>query len=289
MTSDPNYDLDEILADAKIGSYNGIVPTTPNRPVHTDATASVYIYGLSLLCFNPKSRAAEIVFVKEHHTAPVLQVFGRDCEHVIEPRTLSEPVTVTIGKPGGSGFGACYTDGKKNSEDFAWMPDLAAWWGEKALTFRSGAGHAISAKVVLPDSLLYTKLLSVSDAVITDPRPPGKEVRTKIGRVLGANLNAFPADRLEIRIGDEPAIPLPSADGPYTISIRTDARMYGDHLPMIYNSIVIPPRGAAPFQMKYAEKEDEWEVCSGGAFKTTEYPCQAYGGGPGEPPEIPPV
>jgi len=276
--------------------------TTTTKPNHSLATARIFIHGLSVLWLNNHRQTVEIGFVKDMHSPVTLKVCKQeDCKDCWTPEILQDrKVRIEINKTIPKEMGKFYREGRANSEDFEWMPDLASdFWHKGAnIQTKSGAEQYLSAMLVLKDAVFYTYERSVGDA---DQTISGSQHRTlsNIGRVLGADIICDRNDTgIEISViaknaaGNEEIIEsrsFPKSDGPFSISLITKPNMEHDHLHLLYDHILDVPVTEPRYGLKYKNKEKLFKHCDT-SVKATEFACQSFGGGPsGSPPFPPPL
>ena len=314
MSTNEDYEAGEVAASAATRALTKPDrPRKPEKPKHQDATAKIYIDGLSIMCYHPQTESTEFVFVKDHHNPIELYVFDRECKvRYFYRGTKDKQVRIDIRKDGTEPDpGYYYEDNKGDDEDFQWVPDMCDWYGTNEMTFLDGAEEHLSAKLVIQNAIFYTKVKSKIDALLVKSSKP----KQKVGRVVGANIVCGPADTgISIEITDEDDIPpFPKEDGPYRVAIRTTTHDLGsNHMIEVYKDIIDPSHLPAKYFLQFEKKEslltynckkddfDETPVKRDGhaeqkdehgdhpiEIEATEYACQPLGGGNGDPPPFP--
>ena len=278
------------------------IPETTDKPKHQEATASVYTYGLSVMCANENAKTAEIAFVKDEHSAVEILVYKSGCvlywSHKCD---INEKTKIEIQKNNPSTIGRLYKDSKKDIEDFDWMPDLngSDWYPNAKIGIKSGAKNHLSAKLILMDAHFYTHLKSVNNAM--QDRKDGKPAKSigKIGRVIGADIFCDTNDeKAEVTIiinsGGVPIIKhLPKSEGPFFVSVATDSEFDTNHLPHLYHHIIDLPGVNAQFDFEYEHIDDKWALCpkpkddGDVQIEVTTFACQTFPGGDGPLPDFP--
>jgi hypothetical protein len=310
----PDEELTEKTESIALGHHTGNHHSTSHAPKHDEATARICIDGLSILCFNPESDAAEIVFVKKHHHAPVITIYDKNCRYLWSHTCSSDPSeTIDIKKSRAGGSGKCYRELlNKNDEDFSYMPDFCKWHDVDKVQFQENAKDGLSAKLRLRDATFYTRVRSGIEATRTDTRSGDTHSSGRIGKILGANITCDEDDTsIDIYINDVHTISFDKADGPFNIMFKSMAHDEPsddpDHLKIIYEDILtLSPR----YSLRYDGYEGPWLMCGFVAeveletaeqgrrkgetwpdgvvhVRSTEYACQVVGGGDGVPPNLP--
>lgn len=263
-----------------------IVPATTVKPVHAEATVSVFVEGLSILCPNEKDKFVEIGFVREHHSGVKIEIYKNDCVALASYSFSAEDrVKIEIAKSNPKSIGKCYENSKKDAEDYGWMPDLdgSDWHGAGKIGIKPDAAAHLSARLVLKDAVFYTKVISRSDGVRENMKTAAKKELGKVGRVLGADIFCEASDT-EVSINIETAggtvirQPLPKDGGSYSIVVETKPHSEASHLHLLYDYVVDLPAGEPKYEFKYKTTEPEWHLCGARAL-ITEYACQTFGGG----------
>lgn len=272
-----------------------IVPATTVKPVHSRATASVFVEGLSILCPNALDKSVEIGFVREHHSGVKVEIYKNDCIRLASYTFSAEDrVKIEISKSNPKGIGKCYENSKKDAEDYGWMPDLnnSDWHGAAKIGIKSDAAAHLSAKLILRDAVFYTKVISRSNGVRENLKTGAKKELGKVGRVLGADIFCESGDT-EVSVNIETAggtiirQPLPKDGGSYSIVVETKPHSEARHLHLLYDYIINLPAAEPRYEFKYQTIEPEWHLCGAHAL-ITEYACQTFGGGGGPmPPDFP--
>lgn len=275
------------------------IPETTDKPKHSEATASVYTYGLSVMCANENDKTAEIAFVKDEHSAVEILVYKGGCgvpfwSHKCD---INKKTKIGIQKSNPSDIGRLYKDSKKDKADFDWMPDLNGdkWYPNTKIGIQATAKKYLSAKLILKDAHFYTSLKSIHNAM-QDRKDGGQKVNLgKIGRVIGADIFCDDNDTeitITIDDGSKPCIEhFPKKDGPFFISVATDANSDSNHLHHLYHHIIDLPGVNAHYDFEYEHKEQKWALCPKDDDKigilVTTYACQTFPGGDGPLPEFP--
>jgi hypothetical protein len=304
------------LESIVLGHHTGKGNSTSHSPDHEDATARVCIDGLSILCFNPETNAAEIVFVKKHHTPPTITVYDKDCKFLWSYTCPSDPPeTIDIKTSNTGGKGRCYRELLiKNDEDFSYMPDFCKWHDVDEVEFKDTAKDGLSAKLRLYDATFYTRVRSGNQATRRNTTDDDTKPSGRIGKVLGANITCDGNNAaIDIYVNGVHIKSFDKNDGPFNIIVKTTPHNHEDadpdHLKIIYEDILnLSPR----YSVRYNGYEGPWLMCGFVAqeevetaeqgrkrgeewpegivrIKATEYLCQTIGGGDGTPPDLPPI
>lgn len=303
MNSDKENNLQEPpVADYSEDNQNiprastSILPRTTVKPVHDDATARIFVDGLSVLCPNESDNSVDIGFIREHHGDVEIRIYKGQCQLVSAYKLRrAQSALIRIEKEHPQNMGSAYEDSKKDPEDFGWMPDLAQWHG--SLIIKPHAADHLSAKLALKDAVFYTHVLSNSTALRTDLDSGDTYDLGKLGRVLGADIfcdDEEPGLILTALTEDGEIIrhSLPKDDGPYFIVVKTEPEdRLTSHLHLLYDHIVKIPSAEPRYDFRYTGEEDEWEFCPTSEklsmFRVTEFACQVIGGGGGPLPDEP--
>ena len=151
-------------------------PRNQYKPDHNKATATVYIEGLSVLCYNNSdaniaNHTVEVGFVKAEHTPVKIRVYHNDCRTEFWRFDCPDnrKVRIEIKKSQPRGPGEFFEKDKTDPEDFKFMPDLNGqhWHPNALISLNANARNYISALLVLKDAKFFTRLPSVYNAIQT--------------------------------------------------------------------------------------------------------------------------
>lgn len=265
--------------------------TTDTKPEHAQATAIVYVHGLSVLCPNYSNKTTDIAFVKEDHTGVRIKVFKGGCREFWSHNCSREEKTrIEIKKSRPVDGGKFYEEGKLYDEDFAWMPDLNKWHDQTGIGIQENAKDHLSAKLELSDAIFYTHIKSAHKSKLTSDSDREKDLG-RVGRVLGADIICDNQDtdvtiNIESSGGTVISKSLPKDGAPYFIVVYTEAESEGDHLHHVYHHIVEVDSRQPRYKFKFDQEEKLWHLCGGGE-KITEYACQTIPAGEGPLPSLP--
>lgn len=243
-------------------------PTTTIPPDHHTATARVFIDGLSVLCTNRVRNDVEVGFIEHEHDPLELLIFKRSsCRpYKILRLVENDKALIEVYRTHSLGMGEFYTKGTPtDDEDCAHLVDLKTLHSG-AMTPKSNGKSHMSAKLVLTNAKFYTAKLSSVHAKIYDRSGTKPDEIRPIGKILGADLTCDNKDTgvvvratvyrqgaLSVQLHEQ----LNKADGPFTISIGTQAKNNNDHMPMIYQVMTATGR----FGVEYLGYEPRWKHC----------------------------
>ncbi len=277
-------------------SFGMKIPITGDKPKHDQATASIYVDGLSIMCSNDEDKTTEIAFVKDEHSGVEIKIYKKNC-NLFKSFDFSneEKVLIEIKKTNAKNIGKLFKmPDKDDDEDFGWMPDLngADWHPKARITIREQAKNHLSAKLVLQDATFYTHLKSEFDGLQNrkDGKPPLN--LGKIGRVIGADIVCEANDdgvniKIESNGGTAVNQPLPKDEGPYFISVVIKPESEGSHLHHLYHHIIELSPEQPEYDFKYEQTEKDWRLCDELNSRFTTFVCQTFPSGDGRLPPFP--
>jgi len=274
------------------------IKTTP--PDHDKALAQIFVSGLSLLCFNPIDRRAELGFVESHHSLLEMKIFKNGCTCFWSSKDdfghSMKNVGITINATK-TGIGSRYENGLADDEDFGHMPDLAKLHKVAKFDLKPNAEAALSARVDIHDATFYTHKMSKNkawlyeiDDLTSTPETIGD---VYIGRILGADIITTEAIVIEIKYKERGVIKtfpitLPNDGSKYSIVLKTTPHDEGKgHIKLIYDKIIEKPSRAPRYDFKFQDEEPEWRFCNE-KVRATQFACESTGGGEGQLPILPP-
>lgn len=289
---------------------------TNDPPHHANATARIFVEGLSVFMFNANRRRAELGFLAYTHSPLKMQIYKNgncnpwwsterwdDFPH----HTNNTMITINANK---TGMGTQYEDASMPDEDFRHMQNLAQWHGRTELPVLPTAKQQISSRVNIHDAVFYTHKKSVSRAYRRTKPPTNEHDLNKIGRIMGADIFNAMNESIEIKIklqdGAMFTVPplLNNGSDKYVITLKTSPFSEIDnHFFLLYKVLRNPD--PQEFYLRFGSREPHLDDCrliglteeeahdhsekdkENRHKKATEYACQVFGGGCGELPDLP--
>jgi hypothetical protein len=261
---------------------------TTEKPDHENATARIFINGLSVMCFNRGLKCAQIGFFGGPHFPATMKIIKRDSSTLWETTQQSRITDVKINTDdpnNPNNLGWRYQNGKVDDDDFLHFPSLNGemFYNTSSLRIKPYPKQHFQTILNIYRGVFYTykRIKQTNEAIRynIDTMSHGNHSRIyprnlgRIGKILGADI-FDPTITIQISGTNLPSPPPPllKADGPYTIKIETlsqDTRV--NHFKHLYDIIYIPSR-ASEYSMEFTESEE----------KISDVPCQAFPIGDGD-------
>ncbi len=245
------------------------------------------IYGLALLCSNPRGKSVQIGFIGMHHDPIHFHVFDPNGNDYIDFRGQNhKEYHILIQKSIVRTQGNFYEDGRmfpKDSKDFRWMPDMHRLHpGSK---IKPGVSAQFSAILELSDAVFYTADKANNDAILSETNNLKPTIKEKFGRLLGADIACEENDtgvNISIFEGGDLLRGYPKEldkrSKPWTMEIHTKTQG-GDHMDMLYGCL--DDTGAYKYSLKYNVVRERALVSRCADVRSNEYAGQPFSDGDG--------
>lgn len=270
-----NTKVENDPSDEPNSAPSSFQPTTSARPIHENASARVFIDGLSVLCVrgdpaDPQKGAVEIAFLAKEHEPVEVVVFDKSGEETFRYPKKGDPtqnIRVEIRKEGSEERGVFYVDDlSSDPKSCHWMPDLNQWHAPSVRIKPTSALH-LSAKLILNDATFYTELRAINDAVRFHIDSETVNKRPTLGRILGADLSDFPVkisvfakDEASGSVTEIASHTIPDKEGQHYIGFRYKSDCNHDAMHLLYDYLIWT-HDCSRYSLAYEKTEPDWRLC----------------------------